>query len=199
MIPRGTDIPNIFEANLTNSKLFDNLMNMYNTLKDRIDLYPSSTKYHHWWIGGWSDHTAQVMQISFDLFLKSSSYADIKDFDINDVILVSFVHDLDKLWRYVQIKEPKDNQLFEYRKDIIPYAENSKVVAECYRNGIQLTDQHIEAIDHHHGGYSLDMSSVFSKNTHMTKLSVIIHCADMLSYYLWGNAQRDQDEVKSNG
>jgi len=187
MIPRGTDIPKIFEDNITSSTLLDSLIGAYYTLKDKIDFYPSARKYHHWWRAGWGDHTAQVMELGISLYKTASSYEEIKDFNIDDVVLVSFVHDLDKLWRYELLKEPKSNQLFEYRKDIPPYAENSKAVAECFRNGIQLTDKHIEAIDHHHGGYSFDLSSVYSKGTSMTTLSVILNSADMLSYYLWGN------------
>ena len=189
MIPRGKDIPDILVCNVSSHALYGKLMGMYEKLKDKMNYYPSAQKYHHWWKGGASDHTAQVMALGVSLFKTTSAYEEIKDYTLDDVVLVSFVHDLDKLWRYVELPEPKDKQIFEYRKDLPPYTQGSKVIAECFRYGVELTDQHIEAIDHHHGGYSYDLSSVYSPSTHMTKLSTTLNCADMLSYYMWGSCE----------
>jgi hypothetical protein len=195
MVPSGKDIWELLRL-VTNLDLRNKLFNLCDILKNKHKMYyfSSARKHHHWKTGGWSDHTAQVIKISIDLYKEISKYDPIKDFTLDDVILVAFVHDLDKLWRYVELKEPKEDQIFEYRKDLPPYNESSKVVAECFRYGIELNDQHIEAIDHHHGGYSFDISSVYSKNTSMTKLSALIHCADILSTYMWGD-----HETKDNG
>lgn len=193
MIPRGNDLLVIVGRYITDQALHDKLINLYVTLAKEIEFCPAAIKHHHWWKKGWLDHTAQVLKISIDIYNNMSEYEPITDFTIDDVILVAFVHDLDKLWRYTELEKPKEGQLFEYRNDITPYTESSKVVAECFRHGIELTDQHIEAIDHHHGGYSVDISSVYSKSSKTTKLSTLIHCADMLSTFMWG-----KNEAKNN-
>jgi hypothetical protein len=110
-------------------------------------------------------------------------------FDRDDVIIVAFAHDLDKLSRYKEAESKwakEKGYKWEFNKDNAPYEETSKAIVESLRNGIMLTDAHVEAINHHHGGFSADMASVYKGAGRMTKLSTLLHCADMLSAYLFG-------------
>lgn len=164
------------------------LKKVYDNLKDRMLYYPAAVKYHHPWSGGWGDHTAQVMYLGcylFDILEPTSSPA----FSRDDVLTVCFVHDLDKLWRYEKNDDEKDLKKgieFKY-KPHAGYEDTSKAIAECFRNGLELTDVHIEAINHHHGGFSLDIASIFNRGSKMTSLSVLVHSADFLSTMFWGD------------
>ncbi|MBL8026312.1 MAG: hypothetical protein JNL74_07865 [Fibrobacteres bacterium] len=160
---------------------------------------PGAISHHHNWEGGWADHTAQVMGIGISL------YDQFKDgigdsFNRDDVIVVGFCHDLDKLTRYKQAESEWAKQKgykWEFNKDNAPYEETSKAIVDCLRNGIMLTDEHVEAINHHHGGFSSDISSVYHGSGRMTSLSTLLHCADMLSAYLFGRKQPTKEELEN--
>jgi hypothetical protein len=163
----------------------------HDSLKDRIYSQPAAVDKHHWWPAGWSDHTAQVMDISNKLWKDILEKTPFISQD--DVLLVAFVHDLDKLWRYRPTTNKKlldKGRTFEYNDDLVPYTDTSKTVAECYKRGIHLEDRHLEAIDHHHGGWSFDISSVYAPyGRNMTSLSTILHCADMMSSKIYGEIE----------
>lgn len=160
----------------------------HDSLKDRIYSQPAAVDHHHWWPAGYADHIAQVMDISYKLWKEASESA--TEVSQDDVLLVAFVHDLDKLWRYRPTTDKRlldKGRTFEYNKDQVSYTDVSKTVAECYKRGIILEDRHLEAIDHHHGGWSSDLSSVYAPyGRNMTKLSTILHCADMFSTKIYG-------------
>ncbi|MBD3261702.1 MAG: hypothetical protein GF334_08510 [Candidatus Altiarchaeales archaeon] len=174
---------------------------MHNKYEELIYHLPAAVYYHHNWVGGWADHTAQVIQISSELF---DSYIvgvhhDLK-VSLDDVIVAAFVHDFDKLWCYkdappkktekgkVTTIEPQPGK-FVRNDDIVKYEETSKAIAEAFRAGIKLTDQQIEAINHHHGGFSTDLSSPHSRRGGMTPFSTLMHCADMLSAFNLGHCK----------
>jgi hypothetical protein len=163
----------------------------HDSLKDLIYTMPAAVGRHHSYPGGYGDHVSQVMYLSYKMWAEVSDNTPSVTQD--DILLVAFVHDLDKLWRYRPTTNPKlleKGQKFEYRDDAIPYTDVSKTVAECFRRGIILEDKHLEAIDHHHGGWSADISSVFApRGRYMTQLSTILHCADMLSTKIYGSIE----------
>lgn len=184
-IPNRFDIPKYISM-IEDKDLREKIKSIYLDLRANMEYYPASTKYHHKDFGGHGDHTAQVMELSINIY--NSLKESCADFNLDDVILVAFVHDLDKLWRYQQIKERKEGgPIFEYKELEVPYDEYSKTIAECFRRGLELKDIHIEAIDHHHGGWAQDLSSVYNyRSKNIGKLATILHCADMLSCSLWG-------------
>jgi hypothetical protein len=100
---------------------------------------------------------------------------------LDDVILLTFIHDLDKLERYVVDGEVKSGERkgavkFAHRHDwmIDPYA---KVVTMLAPYGIFLTDEQNHALAFQAGGWSEFVSS----HTDMSKLATLLHAADMLS------------------
>lgn len=154
----------------------------------RVMEMPGAISYHHNWDGGWADHTTQVIGLGIMLYDQMEDSIN-NAFSKDDVIIAGFCHDLDKLTRYKKAESDWAKQKgyqYEFNKDNVPYEETSKAIVECLRNGIMLTDAHVEAINHHHGGFSSDLASVYSGHGKMTQLSTLLHCADMLSAYLMG-------------
>ena len=162
------------------------VIELYKKFEDKINYYPASSTAHHNWPFGWSDHTAQVIDFGIKLY-KNVVPKSLADFTLDDVILVCFVHDLDKLWRYKEAEGKRKKKIhFDYVKRL-PFEPTSKVIAECFRNGIELTDQHIEAINNHHGGFTPHLISVQSKNVRLSQLSSVVHAADLFSCYFLGS------------
>ena len=101
----------------------------------------------------------------------------LEAFGLDDVILVAYIHDLDKLFRYQRMKQPKNGREWEYT-DYTSYDSSAKVCQMCAEHGILLTDLHLEALAMHHGGWS------DNNNRNMTPLAVILHSADLMSTYI---------------
>ena len=155
---------------------------------------PASADKHHKHMGGFVAHTQEVMNIALRIWKDMSKHGELTC-TMDDVILCSFVHDLDKLWRYaknngsfsrakkgVAGREKWYEPEFMYALDW-PKIESSGVIAsKCGEYGIKLTPQHIHAITFHHGGWSA-MDKVPGPNN-LSMLATILHAADILSAWI---------------
>lgn len=180
---------------IKNEALKNSLKGLHESLIDYIISVPASIKYHHNWTGGYQDHVTQVIKQSIALykslydmsakpdvcitlgdttFLANVSTAPKVNFILDDVILVAYIHDLDKLFRY---QRSKDGNSWEYA-NVPSYDESAKVVQLCANYGIQLEDIHLEALAMHHGGWSAN------SNRPMSPLAVVIHSADLISTFI---------------
>ena len=140
---------------------------------------PSSIGYHHFFKGGMGKHIKEVMNIALELYdLHSDWYECTRD----DVILVAFVHDLDKLDKYVDsedwMKQEKyGSKMFMYAKDELKLDKTGKTVMICAQHGLILTPLQVNAISYHHGGWTEEKIGM----QHMTPLCILMHCADLMS------------------
>jgi hypothetical protein len=166
--------------------LREKLLTMHRALQKDICFYPAAIYHHHAWEGGYGDHVAQVMAMGLKLYDLMPPEAQAQ-FSRDDVLLVAYVHDLDKLLRYQKTESDwklKQGKVWEIRNGLPGYDEAPKVIAMCAQHGILLEDKHLEAICHHHGGFSL--STMAGQQTEMTVFSTLIHSADMFSAHVWG-------------
>ena len=108
----------------------------------------------------------------------------------NDVILVAFIHDLEKLDKYKKNQTYEPDRKYEkgyretefnYNYDKATMNDTAQVVRLCAKHGIELNDNHLNAITMHHGGWSLDNKGG------MGPLAVILHSADLISANLFKN------------
>jgi 23S rRNA maturation-related 3'-5' exoribonuclease YhaM len=181
--------------------LREKLWGMHTHLKERIVYWPASKKHHHAWVGGYADHVREVMMLAIHSYQNVNAYCETLpvnplDFTLDDVILVAYVHDLDKLYRYKDMPEGDyrrqakyGGQIWEVADGITYPDESAKVTQLCALQGIVLTDAQIEAVSHHHGGWSCNLSSPYaymSDGSGMTKFSTLIHGADLMSGYIFG-------------
>jgi 23S rRNA maturation-related 3'-5' exoribonuclease YhaM len=163
-------------------KLFDSVENTMLSM-------PAAIRHHHPDKGGLYRHTREVMLLAISIYRASKNDFLKKLIFEDDVILVAFVHDLEKTIKYKFNKNYDESKKWEkgyketefnYNYDKIDTNDTAYVVKMCYEHGIKLTDNHLNAITMHHGGWSVD-----SKNK-MTPLACILHSADLISTYLYG-------------
>lgn len=155
-------------------------LRLYNSILDDFTTAPAAVKYHHNWMGGLYVHTEQVMNIAVDMF---NDWKDNLNIKLDDIIIVSFIHDLDKMYRYElrpesERKKNKVFYLFKTRKDKHNYSNEMEVLRILAGYNISLTKEQTEALAWHEGGWS---DASFLKHKSNSQLPVIIHIADLFS------------------
>ena len=58
-----------------------------------------STNNHQNWPGGYYDHVREVMNVAIDLYAFLNSHRPLP-FSLSDLLLVLFLHDIEKPWKY---------------------------------------------------------------------------------------------------
>ena len=65
-----------------------------------------STNNHQAWLGGYFDHVQEIMNIAIALYVELNTLRPLP-FSLSDALLVVFLHDIEKPWKY----EFRDGQL----------------------------------------------------------------------------------------
>lgn len=148
-------------------------------LKDNIILFKTvqgSSHNHQAWPGGYFDHIQEVMNVGLVLFNQLSSIRPLP-FSLSDVMLILFLHDIEKPWKYEFI-----DGLPQIKPDL-----KDKVAQREFRNkklkeyGIELTlDQEIgmKYVEGESNDYTPGKRS-------MNPLAAICHAADVISARIW--------------
>lgn len=148
-------------------------------LKDNRKLFKlvqGSSSNHHFWTGGYYDHVREVMNIAIELYSALSKLRPLT-FSLSDALLILFLHDIEKPWKYkivdgkIEIIKKLTN-----KKDQIIFRD--KKLKE-YR--IVLTPKQQNAFEHVEGEI-LDYST---KHRSMNKLAAFCHMCDIASARLW--------------
>lgn len=165
---------------MQNEELKTKLLKVYKDTKEKMLEMPASTKYHHAYVGGYHDHVQQVMYYGMRVYKIMDKTAKVTC-TLDDVIMATFIHDLDKLERYVLAGEIKTGEnagkpKFAHAHDwtIDPYAKVCTMLAKW---GILLNDDHIHALAYQAGGWS----EFVKYGSDLSHLATILHTADMLS------------------
>lgn len=182
-----------FLRSIQNEELKEKYLNLYNTIEKDFTTAPAAVKYHHNWQGGLNTHTEQVINIAVNLFNK---WKDELTINLDDVIIVSFIHDLDKMYKYElrPLSEKKDNKPFyAYKhKSGATYPPEMDVLRILAKHGISLTREQTEALAWHHGGWS-DASKTYKSNS---QLAAIVHVADLFSARVLKKVREEKNENK---
>ena len=162
------------------------LLAYYHKNERLFDSRPASTKYHHSWDGGLGDHIAQVMELGMGIFNVVKEQAVDMSCTLDDVLIIGFIHDLDKLDKYTN---DFPGAPWKYKEGRLNFDEIVRTVHICTTDiGLVLTENQLEALSHHHGMWSNDRSSVFAyRPNDMTTLSAITHTADLISTVTFGS------------
>jgi hypothetical protein len=109
-------------------------------IREYFPLAPGASKNHQAWPGGYLDHVQEVMNLGYEKFM--FYMFQIKrplPFAIHDILLVLFLHDLEKPWKYgpeelrVHMPTKKERLEFKFRK----IAEYGIVLTPMQENGIR--------------------------------------------------------------
>jgi len=168
------------------------LLKLHSDILTEMQTMPSSVRYHHKWGGGMYQHVEEVMKNALEIYDLHPEYYDCTR---DDVIIVTYVHDFDKLDRYTysqdEWKKKKFDQDFDYNPSYIVMNQTARTVQICAEYGLILSDKIINAISFHHGGWAPDLSSVFptAQSSAMMPLAILIHCADIISSQIQGKVK----------
>ncbi len=136
-----------------------------------------STHNHQAWPGGYLDHVQEVMNIAVVLYGFLGAIRPLS-FTLSDVLLVLFLHDIEKPWAYVQDGAGR----FVRRPDL--QTENDQ---QIFRNqklkayAVALTPEQDNAIRYVHG----ELGDYTGQRRVIGSLGAFCHSCDFLSARLW--------------
>lgn len=153
-----------------------NILKLYDAVEEALKNNPASIKYHHNYPSGLYVHTLEVMRFALELF---EVYKDkmVQHFTRDDVILVTFIHDLEKITKYkrnTSINAGISEPYYAYNYNKIDMNDSAEVINLVGKYDIHLTDIQINSVVFHHGGWS-------SEKGKLTELAALIHIADLMS------------------
>lgn len=149
--------------------------------EERFKTAKGSRHLHQNWEGGYYDHIQEVLNIA-SLLYENYSILRPLPFSRSDALLILFLHDLEKAWRYEQngsvnpnLKEKSDKAAFRLNK-IKEYA-------------IELSPYQLEALKYVEG----EMDDYSNKKRVMNELAAFCHVCDITSARLWYDQPRKGD------
>ena len=135
-----------------------------------------STNNHQAWLGGYFDHVQEIMNIAIALYVELNTLRPLP-FSLSDALLVVFLHDIEKPWKY----EFHDGQLHHTN------AFKTKAQAHEFRAqklkeyGIVLTLEQENGMRYVEGEFE-DYSN---RQRVMGPLAALCHMADVASARIW--------------
>ena len=163
-----------------NDNLKEKVLKLYDDIADDMQFFPASVKFHHNELGGLYRHTLEVIENGLKIYKTFEKEFKKKLVTESDIVLVCFIHDLEKLTKYNKSKKYNSEvfqpNVYEFEIDYnkIDCHDSAKVVNICSKYGIILTDKQLNALSYHHGGYTKDGGKLQS-------LATLVHMADLLS------------------
>ncbi len=136
-----------------------------------------STNNHQAWRGGYLDHVSEVMNIAVVLYEQLSARRPLP-FSLSDLLLVVFLHDIEKPWKY---DLGADGQL-RHKAEMQGKAAHQKFRMELLRqHGIVLTAEHENGLKYAEG----ELADYTNKQRMMGPLAAMAHMCDVASARLW--------------
>lgn len=148
-------------------------------LNDNLDLMQTvqgSTNNHQAWTGGIIDHITEVMNIAVMLY-RPMNHVRPLPFSLSDLLLVVFLHDIEKPWKY----EFKDGEL-HHKSSMETKVDHQKFRMEKLTEyGIVLTPEQENGIEYAEG----ELSNYSNRHRTMGPLAAAAHMCDVASARIW--------------
>lgn len=143
---------------------------LFTDFQERFKAAPGSLRKHQAWEGGYVHHLEETMNLGALIYKEMNRFRKL-EFSFSDVILILFLHDLEKPFRYVPTKK-------EFRSDVEKRAFIESLIKK-YK--IKLTADHKNALKYIHGeGDSFHRTKRIQK-----PLAAFVHCLDTVSARIW--------------
>lgn len=138
---------------------------------------PGSKSKHQDWPGGYLHHLEETMNIALLLYREMKKTKRDVPFFLGDAILVLFLHDLEKPWKYGG-DEDAARELKIYGGNNLEF-----VLAKAKQYEFELTSDHVNALQFVHGeGEAYD-----PYNRLQRPLAAFVHICDVTSARIWYN------------
>ncbi len=145
---------------------------IFNDNKERFEVAPGSLAKHQAWAGGYIDHLEEGMNVAFGMYEMMNNFRPL-EFSLSDALLILFLHDLEKPFRYVEPKQELDTE--KEKKAFV------QTIIDTYH--IELTDAHKNALQYIHGE-----GDDYSRIENVQKpLAAFVHLCDTVSARIWPN------------
>ena len=141
---------------------------------------PGSESNHQAWSGGYLDHISEVMHIAIHLYRTLNGLRPLP-FTLADALLVLFLHDLEKPWRFAFEGEAKTLRIVQKagmrtRQEKAAFRE-----AKLTEYGIVLTSVQRNALTYVEG----EIDDYSSTRRVMNELAAFCHLCDVTSARIW--------------
>lgn len=141
---------------------------------------------HQVWEGGYWDHITEVMNLACVLHDQLSSLRPLP-FSKSDALLVLFLHDLEKPWRFTKEANGEWTQSKDLNTEEDKRRFRSKILAQY---DIVLTPDQYNALTYVHG----ELDDYRSDRRVINELGVLCHSCDYLSARLWYDHAKPSDD-----
>lgn len=146
-----------------------------------------STNNHQAWAGGYFDHVQEIMNIVIVLYLRMSALRPLP-FSLSDALLVVFLHDLEKPWKYEFGTDGQLNEIDALRGN--KPAQHAFRFAKIEEYGIVLTDEQRNGMLYVEG----ELADYSSRRRVAGPLAALCHMADVMSARVWFDHPLEQDD-----
>jgi len=147
-----------------------------NILNDNLELFKTvqgSAYNHHTWLGGYYDHIMEVMNIAIVLYERLNSLRPLP-FSLSDLLLVLYLHDVEKPWRYDMGNDGKLDNKPHMDSPEKQHIFRDKKLKEY---GIKLTPEHENGIKYTEG----EAKDYSMHKRVMSELACLAHMSDVCS------------------
>lgn len=145
-----------------------------------------STNNHQAWHGGYFDHVQEIMNVACLLY-ESLSKARPLPFSLSDLLLVVYLHDVEKPWKY---DLGEDGQLY-HKPTMQTKADHQKFrMTKLAEYGIKLTPEQENGLKYAEG----EINDYSPRQRMMGPLACVAHMADVCSARLWFNHPMESDD-----
>jgi len=149
-------------------------------LADNRELFGTvqgSTHNHQAWPGGYLDHVTEVMNIAVVLFKALDAKRPLP-FSISDILLVVFLHDIEKPWKY----ELGEDGHLRHKATMLTKLDHQRFRMEKLAEyGVLLSDDHENGLKYAEG----ELDDYSSRERKMRPLAALAHLCDVTSARLW--------------
>lgn len=150
----------------------------------QLNIARGSSNNHQAWTGGYLDHITETMNIAVKLFDLMNNLRPLP-FSLSDALLVIWLHDIEKVWKYEII----DGQFCIRDSMKSKETQYQFKMMICKGYGIELTHPQLIAIKYIEG----EGKDYSSKQRIMNELAAFCHMCDVASARVWYDYGKDKN------
>ena len=159
----------------------DSCKKIYLENKAMFEKSKGSNVKHHAYEGGYLDHVRDTMNVAVRLHDSLNSCRQLP-FSLSDSLLVLFLHDLEKPWKYAGTEEQKKEL-----SSCLDYQNFIKSKLDEY--GFRLKNAHWNSLIYVHG----EGDDYSPKVNIQSPLAAFVHCCDNISARIWFDGAKEKD------